>query len=178
VLIRSPPTRRRSPFNRRGQGGIWNYGGQRRIRTRPPIVPEGRNMNSRGRQPTVPSQNTFDPAGVAHSFNIPPWVCTHGYSCLTASRSEKQGRCQDALVHPPAFPFRLAALSFIARRPPDRTSPSITGLLPFRADLGRGQPGTPGRQPCKLASRGTEPPNVRIHRCATSRPPDLRGTNP
>ncbi len=54
------------------------------IRALPSIVPEGQNMSSRGRQPTGPSQTTFDPAGVAHSLNIPPWVCTHGYSYLTA----------------------------------------------------------------------------------------------
>ena len=37
-------------------------------------------------------QNTFDPAGVARFFNIPPWVRTHGYSCLAASRPEIRGR--------------------------------------------------------------------------------------
>ena len=52
-------------------------------------------MNSRGRKPTVFRPHIFDPAGVAHLFNLPPWVVTHGYSCWTASRSEFGGRCQD-----------------------------------------------------------------------------------
>ena len=48
-------------------------------------------MNSRGRKPTVSRPNIFDPAGVAHLFNLPPWVVTHGYSCWIASRSESGG---------------------------------------------------------------------------------------
>jgi len=43
-------------------------------------------MNSRGCQPTVERQNTFDPGGVAHFACAPPWDCTRGYSCLAASR--------------------------------------------------------------------------------------------
>ena len=67
-------------------------------------------MNSRGREPTVPSQNTFDPAGVAHSLNIPPWVCTHGYSYLTVSRSGgyRKGMTVAAPWHGPAFPVLSA----------------------------------------------------------------------
>ena len=57
-----------------------------------PIVPKGQNMNSRGRQPTVKREKTFDPVGVAHFCSIPPWVCTHGYSCLAASRLAVQAR--------------------------------------------------------------------------------------
>jgi len=67
-----------------------------RIRALPLNVPKGQNMNSRGRQPMAPSQNTFDPAGVAHSLNRPPWVCTHGYLYLAASRSERQVECRGA----------------------------------------------------------------------------------
>ena len=42
--------------------------------TLPPIVPKGQNMNSRGREPTVEWENTFDPAGVALFFCPLPWV--------------------------------------------------------------------------------------------------------
>ncbi len=34
-----------------------------RILTLPPVVPEGQNVNSRGRQPTVARENIYDPVG-------------------------------------------------------------------------------------------------------------------
>ena len=61
-------------------------------------VPAGQNTYSRGHQPTKPSQNTFDPAGVALAFNIPPWASTHGYSCLTVSRSYERGYLQSCAL--------------------------------------------------------------------------------
>ena len=51
-----------------------------------PIVPQGRNVNSRGRQPTVRHANTFAPAEVAPFSHIPPWVDPHGCSHPAASR--------------------------------------------------------------------------------------------
>jgi len=62
-----------------------------RILTLPPVVPKGQNMNSCGRQPTVKRQNTFDPAGVARFECTPPWVYTHGYSCLAACGLNPRG---------------------------------------------------------------------------------------
>jgi hypothetical protein len=38
-------------------------------------------------------------------LNTPPWVCTHGYSYLTAARFEKRELCQDAPTRPVAFFF-------------------------------------------------------------------------
>jgi len=37
-------------------------------------------MNSRGRSPWFSVKSKFDPAGVAHFSDTPPWVCTHGCS--------------------------------------------------------------------------------------------------
>jgi len=56
------------------------------VLTLSPIVPEGQNMNSRGRQPTEKRQNTFDPVGVEQFPTASPWVRTHGYSGLAASQ--------------------------------------------------------------------------------------------
>jgi hypothetical protein len=54
----------------------------------PLIVPEGQNMNSRGRQPTEQQQNRFDPTGVAQKCNQPAMGFTHGYSCWAALRPD------------------------------------------------------------------------------------------
>jgi hypothetical protein len=62
----------------------------------PLIVPEGQNMNSRGRKPTVSPQNIFDPVGVAHFLHPSPWGFTHGYSCSAASRPSSRGSLQNA----------------------------------------------------------------------------------
>jgi hypothetical protein len=52
----------------------------------PPKVPEGRNVNSRGRQPTVAQPNYIRPLR-GRTINISPTVSfTHGYSCAAASR--------------------------------------------------------------------------------------------
>ena len=66
------------------------------IRSLTPIVPKGHDMNSRGREPTGRQKSIFDPEGVAPSSDIPPWVFTHGYSCLAASRPDVRQRGLDA----------------------------------------------------------------------------------
>ena len=57
-----------------------------RFFTQTPLVPAGRNTNSRGRQPTVRPKNTFDPAGVARFFHQASVGFTHGYSGWAAPR--------------------------------------------------------------------------------------------
>jgi hypothetical protein len=37
-------------------------------------VPEGHNMNSRGRKPTEVCRNPFDPCGVEPFLGLTPWV--------------------------------------------------------------------------------------------------------
>ena len=76
-----------------------------------------------GVSPRYKSQNTFDPAGVAPFSNLPPWVCTHGYSCPTASRPDVRGgpaRCpRSRLVAENGFEFRHQTRHVLGDRLPD-----------------------------------------------------------
>ena len=79
------------------------------------VVPEGQNMNSRGRQPTEPQQNIFDPAGVAQKFNQPAMGFTHGYSCWAAPRPN-DWRPRWLLFHR-SFSSQLAAAFSLTTNP-------------------------------------------------------------
>jgi hypothetical protein len=52
------------------------------------LVPKGQHMNSRGRQPTVSRQNQIRPRRGRTLRQHQTVGCTHGYSCLAASRLE------------------------------------------------------------------------------------------
>ena len=58
------------------------------------IVPEGRNVNSRGRQPTVACQEQIRPRRGRTAFPPLSVGCTHGYSYLAAPRPFRIGHGQ------------------------------------------------------------------------------------
>jgi hypothetical protein len=70
-----------------------------RILLLPPIVPEGLNVNSRGREPAGSRETAFDPGGVVQGLNPPPWVAP---TALRASRTEGSVRMRPGEL--PSFP--------------------------------------------------------------------------